>query len=342
VALIVGACASLAATVPATTVPATLDPASGAAVTINLYAVATRDGVEIVGVGGVPHSRDKRLAVVRTTDGGSKWSSSTAEIPALQTLTWAGDRLIGGTRCVPEHDYNDTLVVHVQEPFPTTCLYASDDHGWTWSELVKGRMVDPTFVDDRHGWARSPEQLAEPALYSTDDGGRTWRALRSPCPADRPAITSVSLVAPGAGYALCKTAIYRLSSDGQWLAVPSPQEDWVIAEIGTDGAVKLRAAGHVDEADTSGTYVRDIAMREDGSGLVTGTSLWSTADHAQTLVRQAIRATDVTGVGGRASLLPSHAAVLVGSASQGADTGIATTVDGVTWTMIVEWPWSPQ
>jgi hypothetical protein len=344
VALTVAACGPAVTITPSPEAPATaadVIPSLAPFGPITLHAVATRDGVEIVGVGGAPHSRDKRLAVVRSTDGGATWASSTAEIPALETLAWAGDRLIGGTSCVPEHSYNDTYVVHVQEPFPTACLYVSDDHGTTWSELASGRMVDPSFVDDRHGWARSPTQLAEPALYATDDGGRTWRTIPSPCPEDRPALTSVSLVAPGAGYVLCKTAKYQPSPGGGWRANPAGDEDWVIAEVQADGTVALRAGGHTDSADTLGTFVRDITMRGDGSGLVTGTSLWLTADHAQTLERQAIQSASVTGVGGHGTLLGGRAAMLVASASAGADTGIASTTDGVSWTILVQWPWSP-
>ena len=93
-----GACGPAGVGGTATQAGVSLSP--GPMTGIALYAVATRDGVDIVGVGAAPHSRDTRLAVVRTTDGGSTWSSSTAEIPALQTLTWAGDRLIGATSSV--------------------------------------------------------------------------------------------------------------------------------------------------------------------------------------------------------------------------------------------------
>jgi hypothetical protein len=357
VALIVGACASPQTTVPSATVPSataplatpppataptTTVPTAEAAFAINLHAVATRDGVEIVGVGGAAHSRDKRLAVVRTPDNGATWTSWTVDTPALESLTWSGDRLIGATRCVPEHDYDDTYQVHVQESFPTACLYVSADHGMTWAVLAGGRMVDPTFVDDLHGWARAPSQLAETALYATEDGGLTWNSSVAPCPEDRPAIASVSLVAPGAGYVLCKTATYERSPGGGWRANPSSLEDWIIAEIQLDGTVALRAGGHTDLQDNSAIFVRDITMRADGSGLATGKDLLVTTDHAQALERQSIASASVTGVGGHGTLLEGRAAILVAAPAGNEPTiGIASTTDGVDWTMLGQWPWSP-
>jgi photosystem II stability/assembly factor-like uncharacterized protein len=52
-------------------------------------------------------------------------------------------------------------------------LLRTDDAGRNW-RLILRSSGNPSFADPRHGWIDGPKPQA------TDDGGRTWRPLRTP------------------------------------------------------------------------------------------------------------------------------------------------------------------
>jgi len=137
-------------------------------------------------IGLVPFSRsvdgsDRGAEILRSTDGGGRWSSST--LPGcLQTC--------GGNLSLSFVDRLHGFATIGPGPSHASVLYATDDGGVTWSPVAtmpfapSGSTI--VFADTEDGWALSQPGAgpgsqstlfsgsSAPSLYRTTDGGRTW------------------------------------------------------------------------------------------------------------------------------------------------------------------------
>jgi photosystem II stability/assembly factor-like uncharacterized protein len=297
-------------------------PAGGGGV--DIWAVTAFDVNRVVAVGGT-HDDEGDLVVARSTDAGNTWEVLHPDAPALTTVATAGTRLFGATRCTAPYVTEEAGPTRIG-PTPTSCLYVSDDEGATWRDLGVGRLVDPSFSDASHGWARSPIDLDDPQLvYQTADGGQSWTSSPSPCAAPTPLLQQIVAAGPGHAYALC------IGNQGPAYV---PDYAWQVLEVrsGSRPVVLSRSpdGGLAEEP------ARCLAIRPDGSGLLfAGDALYVTADHGATWLRAA-----------RPSDTAVQSVILVGSSSlgfaavrsSGARTGIEATLDGGrTWHRLIAW-----
>ncbi len=303
-------------------------PAGGGGV--DVWAVTAFDTNRVVAVGGT-HDDEGDLVVARSADAGKTWEVLHPDAPALTTVAAAGTRLFGATRCTAPYTTEEAGPTRIG-PTPTSCLYVSDDGGGTWRDLGVGRLVDPSFSDASHGWARSPIDLGDAQLvYQTADGGQSWMSSLSPCAAPTPQLQQIVAAGPDHAYALC------IGNEGPTYV---PKYAWQVLEVRS--ASQPVVLSRSPDGGLAGEPARCLDIRANGSGLLfAGDALYVTADHGVTWLR-AVRPTD-TAV---------QSAILVGSSSvgfaavrsSGARTGIEGTTDGgQSWHRLIAWDfWSGQ
>lgn len=292
---------------------------------VNIWAVTATDLDHILAVGGTQDDRGD-LVVARSEDGGDHWRVVAPSAPALTTLGRAGSRLVGATSCVPR-----SVDGRAVDPTPSSCLFASDDEGASWRDLGAGRLVGPSFADDRNGWASGPIDPGlgtSPSLFTTADGGVTWRDVGSPCGSDTPLIWKAMITAPGSGYVVC-------------LGLPGPTgQEWRFLEVDQRGSI-LRHHGHTPASGPIGGLDDDsiygFAMQRDGHGLLwASTGLYRTADRGVSW--ELVPTGDLEGTfWGGGALISDTAAYLV-ARNGGAWTAIYGTRDGRTWQPFISWP----
>ena len=317
--------------VPALTPPGGCAGCGGSAI----WAVAALDAQNVLGVGGTDDYRGT-LVLVRSADGGATWRIERPDAPALTAIGVAGSRLYGSTDCLPTYPPEHGLpsgadveygsgVDHSFYPAAASCLYFSDDRGVTWHDAGAGRLVDPSFADASNGWSHSPfdiEGELTSTLYTTSDGGRTWRAEPAPCDAATPWIVQAMVTGPGSGYVLC--------------AGPSvnDQAPWALVQVRPGAPPEVMSSTHTSTLQLG---YGNFFIRADGTGLASADALYMTADGGRSWTPSAQRDdwTSIRGV--------SFASPKVGFAAfrwSGSQSGVETTNDGgLTWRPVADWDW---
>jgi photosystem II stability/assembly factor-like uncharacterized protein len=243
-----------------------------------------------------------RSTVEVTRDGGRSWTvmrsfSSKVEVSA-----------VGATRIV----------------FVATSsgLFRTRDAGASWA-LVSPRAVErPSFATPRVGWA-----VEGPRIVSTQDGGRSWRALRGPCGANTG--IDVSLASATRGWVVCSSQ----PGLGQ-----QPKDVWSTRDAGATWHLVNRAspfAKAVGRGLCVCGYPDGIEMTAGGAGwlwMARG-SFYATRDGGQSWTSLPISSPEVVE-GRSASLLTSK----VGYALFGHRPALRFTRDGGrTWTVVRRW-----
>jgi photosystem II stability/assembly factor-like uncharacterized protein len=90
-------------------------------------------------------------------------------------------------------------------------------HRWT------GWVLSGSFLPDGHGWLGLSTDVGGGGLVATDDGGRTWRHLRTPHEEEDP-VVSLSFLDDGDGLILLSASegesLWRTADGGEhWVAV---------------------------------------------------------------------------------------------------------------------------
>jgi photosystem II stability/assembly factor-like uncharacterized protein len=300
-----------------------------------IWAVAALDEQHVVGVGGTKDAGGN-LVQIRSSDGGATWRIERPDAPALTAIAVAGSRLYGSTYCLPTYPpesglpsganvYYGSGVDHSFYPAAASCLYFSDDRGANWHDAGAGRLVDPSFADASNGWAHSPfdtEGGPTSILYTTSDGGRTWRADPAPCDAATPWIAQAMATGPGSGYVLCV---------GSWV---NDQAPWALVKIRPGAPPEVMSSTRTSTLQLGyGTFF----IRADGMGLASADTLYVTADGGRSWTPSAQR-DDWTWIRG-----VSFASSKVGFAAfrwSGSQSGVETTNDGgLTWRPVADWDW---
>jgi hypothetical protein len=292
---------------------------------INVWAVSAFDENRVIAVGG-SQDDEGNLVVARSVDGGRTWDILRPAAPALTTVAVAGPRLFGATKCTAPSTHTEAGVPTRIGPSPTSCLYVSDDSGVSWHDAGAGRLVDPSFSDANHGWARSPVDLDAPqSVFVTADGGRSWTARPSPCSGASPSLQQLDGVAPDLAYALC------VGRDGDAYV-------WEVMAVrpGSDPVVLSSSRGSGVGVEAPATC---LTMGVDGMGLLyAGGRLYRTFDGAATWL----------GTQGGDDMVRGYVrgAVLVASSRVGfaavRDGGVFTSIDGSTdggqtWKRLIAW-----
>jgi hypothetical protein len=293
-------------------------------VIINAVALGERSIVAVGGTQGEP----ARLAIATSADGGSTWgldipaSSTGGSPPALVSVAFAGERIIGSVSCTATSSGGEVL-----SPAPADCLWASDDGGKTWGVMPAGRLAMPSFADAEHGWVTSVSNGLATGLRETDDGGATWQPTSDPCPTGQPFVAALALVSPGHGYLVCTA---DAAADGR--------QPWSIVEV-RSGATSVRYQGVGTGRETvdgpADDLISAIAMRDDGGGYLGGARLYRTQDGGVSWI-----AVETSGVGSFDSIAvgPTETSFAV-QFSLARETAVVGTEDGTTWRTLAAWPW---
>jgi photosystem II stability/assembly factor-like uncharacterized protein len=112
------------------------------------------------------------LHLYRTADGGVHWAI--LELPSLDT-----SRVM-----FSDFQHGWLLAQSNSTPSAGLDLYATDDAGHSWIRLPNppADLLNVTFRSPSEGWAsaRGPEN--RPRVYTSEDGGRSWREHQLPTP----------------------------------------------------------------------------------------------------------------------------------------------------------------
>jgi photosystem II stability/assembly factor-like uncharacterized protein len=108
--------------------------------------------------------------ILRTSDGGDHWIKVTVPISGIPTSVVFADAMHGWVGAMA------ALIVGA----PITELVSTADGGLNWSKLPRPPGISQiAFRNQTEGWASGVDP-AQPALYSTSDGGTTWTEHRLP------------------------------------------------------------------------------------------------------------------------------------------------------------------
>ncbi len=197
--------------------------------------------------------------VARSDDAGRHWTVVEPDLPDLTFVSAAGNRIVASRYCLPP-----TVGGQAVGPAPASCLFASDDGGSTWHDLAAGPLVDPTFVDASYGWAHSQIPSGE-ELAESVDGGQTWSALDSGCPADKRRVFRAVATGRQTGYLIC---FAESTATGQ---------PWALIQRSASGqgSVLLEGNSTLGEAQNGleDEVLRGFTMRSDGLGMMWTSSL---------------------------------------------------------------------
>lgn len=258
--------------------------------------------------------------VAWSEDSGLNWSVSDTGTPDLTFVAATGGRIVASRYCLAPTGGGQAI-----GPTPSSCLFASDDEGDSWRDLGAGRLVDPTFVGEAYGWSHEQDG---PNLYESVDGGETWSALDSGCPAAFENIFRAVTTGPQAGFLICF---------GEPTEVGQP---WTLVERSADGhaAALLEGNSSYGEA-TNGLrdqYLRGFSIRPDGQGMIWTSDLYGTTDGGESWAPISIRAGGFERgeFWGGGTVLSSNLAYLV---MRGSISSIVEYRSGVL-TTLVEWP----
>lgn len=110
-------------------------------------------------------------AILRTTDGGSTWYNVSPSGVTAFGFGTAHTFLNSAQAWV--------MVADASDPAGSGLLYRTGDGGLTWTVYpVPFGGGDMTLLDETHGWMMAPLGIAAGsmavAIYTTDDGGKTW------------------------------------------------------------------------------------------------------------------------------------------------------------------------
>ncbi|MGD0249045.1 MAG: hypothetical protein ABSB75_08345 [Candidatus Limnocylindrales bacterium] len=322
--------------------------------------VVAFDDRHIVGVGGTDDSRGN-LVLVRSDDGGKSWSVEHPDAPAFTALALAGGRLYASRECLPTYPPDYALpsgadvafgggVDRSFHPAPGSCLYYSDDRGRTWHDAGAGQVVDPSFADAKNGWAHTeydPLGRTPTTLYSTSDGGLTWRAQTSPCDAATPWIEQAVATGADAGYVLCVGPWDQYGGD------PMVVQPWELVQVSPGEAPVVRF-GPSSPGVPPATGASCFFMRADGTGWIyTDTTtlptrstdpygwsaaLYRTSDGGASWARPQDVSSDWPGA--RSASFVSPTVGFAAFTETGSKSGIVETTDGgLTWRTLVAWGW---
>jgi photosystem II stability/assembly factor-like uncharacterized protein len=325
-----------------------------------IRAAAAFDDQHIVGVGGT-EDPGGNLVLVRSDDGGRTWSVEHPNAPAFTALALAGGRLYASRECLPTYPPDYALpsgadvafgsgVDRSFHPAPSSCLYYSEDRGRTWHDARAGQVIDPSFADAKNGWAHTEYDAlgrTPTTLYSTSDGGLSWRAQPSPCDAGTPWIEQAVATGPGAGYALCVGPYDPYSGD------PMVVPPWELVQVRPGEAPIVRLAPSspgVPPATRAGGFF----MRADGTGWtytdtttlpLTSTdpygwsaSIYRTSDGGASWAKRQDVSSDWPGA--RSASFVSASVGFSAFTSTGTKSGLLRTSDGgLTWQPLAAWSW---
>ena len=174
----------------------------------------------------------QRGTVVRTTDGGRRWTADTVPSAAKLEL-----RAIAGT---------SATVAHALSIADSGRIFRTSDGGRTWSlrfmSLRKGSFLDAIrFWDARHGIAVSDPVDGRFLLVTTSDGGDSWTEL----PTDR-----LPLALPNEG---------AFAASGSCLATYGSENVWFVT-----GGASVARIFHSPDRGKSWT-VHDTSIRAGGT-----------------------------------------------------------------------------
>ena len=293
----------------------------------NIWAVTAFDESRVVAVGG-SQDDEGSLIVARSMDGGRSWTILRPGGPALTTVTVAGTRLLGATRCTAPSTTTEAGAPTRLGPTPTSCMYVSDDGGVSWHDTGAGRLVDPSFYDESHGWARSPIDLSDPqSIYRTNDAGRSWTPLASPCLAPTPSARQIVASGPDLAFVLC---VADQAGAGPWGA-------WQVLKMQVGATPVVLSA-----SEGGGSYdgpATALALRPDGTGLMYAAgNIYRTTNGGQGW-QPAEGGTDMArGYAYGLVLVGSSGSGFASIRNAGSWTAIEGTSDGgLTWHRLVAW-----
>jgi hypothetical protein len=298
-----------------------LAPSAGGGDSINIWAVAALGDTELVAVGGTDDASGG-LIEAKSADAGLTWSISRPNGPALTTISAAGGRLVGATDCAAQYAGEGPsagLVV------PQSCLYESTDGGTTWKDLHQGLIVDPSFIDELHGFAHSPLDTVRGSvsrLYTTADGGHDWQETKSPCGSGAPLLSQTVAISATTVDALCVAGTNGATTSG-----------WEVVQLNAGSAPIVLARAGLGGVPADATIFR-FSMRRNGQGLIFGDQVYRTANEGTTWTLSPSAAGRIEG-----GCFTTGGVGYFVIRDSGRFTGIVSTSDGGSaWRELVRWP----
>ncbi|MEA2671901.1 MAG: hypothetical protein QOG45_2121 [Chloroflexota bacterium] len=201
--------------------------AAGSRTLADLHMVSASVGWAVAEVTGESPPPGRRAHVVRTTDGGARWT----------TVLSDGRQPVD----TDVHDADHAWVLEVDAggsaPGAQTVLVRSTaDGGRSWSTTpplhLGGTASHLQFADAAHGWVFATSQsevvngVSRAVLHRTVDGGTTWQpitALPAACPGDGP-VSAPTFADAQHGWlgAFCNRVFLHTTGDGGVTWVPQP------------------------------------------------------------------------------------------------------------------------
>jgi photosystem II stability/assembly factor-like uncharacterized protein len=129
---------------------------------------------------GNPASSD--ILLFRTADGGKTWHNMAKSLPVPKGYEHF-NALSVSSPVFSDHTAGLLVVVFYAETQRYPVLYLTENGGDAWRPVVMKGFVNVSvnemgspaiFIDARDGWS-----FKDSTLYRTNDGGQTWRAIRS-------------------------------------------------------------------------------------------------------------------------------------------------------------------
>jgi photosystem II stability/assembly factor-like uncharacterized protein len=126
-----------------------------------------------LGIGYDPGSVIYKYTI--STDQGRFWTNYTSSVPGIANLYDAHVQFLG-----PLEWIGTELTATTSAVGPSQTIYTTDGgHHWALEGAQPFNASRAFFVDATHGWTGPNDYTGtgSPGLYSTSDGGRTWRLL---------------------------------------------------------------------------------------------------------------------------------------------------------------------
>lgn len=207
----------------------------------------------VVGSGAAAAGGDV-ATVLRTADGGATWRRTRFGMAQLTDVVFADDR--------------HGLLLALDRIWSTT------DGGRTWKlrkTLPMTVLTSVTMTDVRHAWVAGWDtQTGDPLVFTSRDGGVTWRALRLRVPPAGPGALQARQIAAAAGrlWVTCPAGVLASRDGGR---------SWELQQVPAGRPAAIAAA---DEAHVLATTETQPILAS-----VDGGAVWLAFGHADFLER---------------------------------------------------------
>jgi photosystem II stability/assembly factor-like uncharacterized protein len=235
---------------------------SGTQASLRGVSAVTRNVVWASGSGGT---------WLRTNDGGTTWHAGT--VPGAEDLDFRGIQTLSET----------TAVLMSAGPGAKSRIYKTTDSGSHWELLftnpdIEGFWDSIAFWDERHGILAGDAVNGQIAMFTTDDGGRTWARQKMPPALDKEgafAASNSSLFVAAENevwFGSSASRVFKSNDRGRtWIVRPTP----VRKTSDSSGIFSVASSNGRYGVVVGGDYAKDTETENNIAVTNTGGDIWT-------------------------------------------------------------------